>query len=125
MDLLYFLPASHIHSNIFRFCVATCVLFVVVQEAYKMVDEAKGGKVSAEKRLADAAGKMDAMETEMSTLKRIMQSSQNPPQARSVSKTTGASLNTLHLPQSHSPSQKHIKRSSIKRAVHKIQKRTG
>ncbi|CAI8032117.1 E3 ubiquitin-protein ligase TRIM71 [Geodia barretti] len=95
------------------------------EEAYKMVDEAKGGKVSAEKRLADAAGKMDAMETEMSTLKRIMQSSQNPPQARSVSKTTGASLNTLHLPQSHSPSQKHIKRSSIKRAVHKIQKRTG
>ena len=87
-----------------------------------MVDKAKGGKVSAEKRLADAAGKIDAMETEMSTLKRIIQ---NPPPAHSVSKTTGASPNTLHLPQLHSPSQKHIKRSSIKRAVHKIQKRTG
>jgi hypothetical protein len=92
------------------------------EEAYKMVDKAKGGKVSAEKRLADAAGKIDAMETEMSTLKRIIQ---NPPPAHSVSKTTGASPNTLHLPQLHSPSQKHIKRSSIKRAVHKIQKRTG
>ena len=28
------------------------------EEAYKMVDEAKGGKIVAEKRLADAAGKV-------------------------------------------------------------------
>lgn len=95
-----------------------------------MVDEAKGGKVSAEKRLADAAGKIDAMETEMSTLKRIIQSSQHQPQIRSsssFSSTTGAtSSKSLSLPRSGiSPSQKHIKRSSIRRAVHKIQKRTG
>ena len=94
-----------------------------------MVDEAKGGKVSAEKRLADAAGKIDAMETEMSTLKRIIQTSQHQPQIRSSSSssTTGAaSSKTLSLPRSGiSLSQKHIKRSSIRRAVHKIQKRTG
>ena len=92
------------------------------QEAYKMVDKAKGGKVSAEKRLADAAGKMDAMETEMSTLKRIIHSSQQP-QTQSSSSRKG-STSSLSLPHSHSPSQ-HQKRSSIKRAVHKIQKRTG
>ena len=81
-----------------------------------MVDEAKGGKVSAEKRLADAAGKIDAMETEMSTLKRIIQSSQH---------THSPKTTSLQPPNSMSPlSQKH-RRSSIRRAVRKIQKRTG
>ena len=135
--------------------------YLLLQEAYKMVDEAKGGKVSAEKKLADAAGKVhvrthhthtrththththtqciylikyessfvttlscvnecpyqiDAMETEMSTLKQLIQSSQPQPSPKSRS-------NTLSLPVTHSPHKQ--RRPSIKRAVRKIQKRTG
>ena len=41
------------------------------EEAYKMVDTAKEEKGSVIKRLADATGKMDAMETEMSALKNL------------------------------------------------------
>jgi hypothetical protein len=91
------------------------------EEAYKMVDEAKGSKVSAEKRLADAAGKIDAMETEMSTLKRLIHT---PHSHSSSPKATSAKTHSLHPPQTNSPSHK-PKRPSIKRAVHKIQKRTG
>ena len=58
------------------------------EEAYKMVDSAKEEKGSAVKKLADAAGKIDAMETEMSALKNLLQV---PP------------------PTSKSPSQKHHK----------------
>ena len=83
-----------------------------------MVDEAKGGKVSAEKRLADAAGKIDAMETEMSTLKRLINSSPS----HSSPKVTKATPHSLH-PQSSSSLKP--RRTSIRRAVHKIQKRTG
>lgn len=60
---------------------------------------------------------IDAMETEMTTLKRLIQSSQSSqpsPKNRS---------HTLHLPVTHSPHKQ--RRPSIKRAVHKIQKRTG
>ena len=42
------------------------------EESYKMVDEAKGNKVVAEKRLADAAGKIEAMETEMFALRSLI-----------------------------------------------------
>ena len=42
------------------------------QEAYKMVDKAKGNKVVAEKRLADAAGKIEAMETEIFALRSLI-----------------------------------------------------
>ena len=42
------------------------------EEAYKMVDTAKEEKGSAVKKLADAAGKIDAMETEMSALKNLL-----------------------------------------------------
>ena len=42
------------------------------EEAYKMVDTAKEEKGLAVKRLADAAGKIDAMETEMSALKNLL-----------------------------------------------------
>lgn len=43
------------------------------EEAYKMVDTAKEEKGLAVKKLADAAGKIDAMETEMSALKNLLQ----------------------------------------------------
>ena len=68
---------------------------------------------------------MDALETEMSTLKRLIHSPQAPhPRTHSHSSPKSTS-NSLHPPsQAHSPSHKH-KRPSIKRAVHKIQKRTG
>ncbi len=42
------------------------------EEAYKMVDSAKEEKGVAVKRLADASGKIDAMETEMSALKSLL-----------------------------------------------------
>lgn len=42
------------------------------EEAYKMVDTAKEEKGLAVKKLADAAGKIDAMETEMSALKNLL-----------------------------------------------------
>ena len=42
--------------------------------AYKMVDTVKEEKgVVSTKKLADAAGKMDGMETEMSALKNLLQ----------------------------------------------------
>ena len=57
------LSVPRIHTCILYTC--TCTLthtctctHTPSQEAYKMVDEAKGGKVVAEKRLADAAGKV-------------------------------------------------------------------
>lgn len=42
------------------------------EEAYKMVDTVKEEKGLAVKKLADAAGKIDAMETEMSALKNLL-----------------------------------------------------
>eukprot|EP00731_Ephydatia_muelleri_P029749 Em0021g272a len=44
------------------------------QEAYKMVDEAKGEKLIAEKRLADASGRIEALQTEVLALKSLLQS---------------------------------------------------
>ncbi len=48
------------------------------EEAYKMVDTAKEEKGLAVKRLADAAGKIDAMETEMSALKNLLHTPTHP-----------------------------------------------
>jgi hypothetical protein len=45
-----------------------------IQEAYKMVDEAKGERFSAEKKLADATGQIEAMETQVSTLHNLLKS---------------------------------------------------
>ena len=42
------------------------------QEAYKMVDTAKEEKGQAVKKLADAAGQIDAMETKMFALKNLL-----------------------------------------------------
>ncbi len=42
------------------------------EEAYKMVDTVKEEKGTVSKRLADATGKIDAMETEMSALKSLL-----------------------------------------------------
>lgn len=42
------------------------------EEAYKMVDTVKEEKGAVSKRLADATGKIDAMETEMSALKSLL-----------------------------------------------------
>ena len=78
------------------------------EEAYKMVDEAKGNKVVAEKKLADAAGKIEAMETEMFALKSLIQ---NPEGIDSS--LSDASLDRLH-PVSH---HKHHKRPSVKKVL--------
>lgn len=61
-------------------------------EAYKMVDTAKEEKGLAVKKLADAAGKIDAMETEMFALKNLLHA---PP--------------TLESSQTASPHSKHRK----------------
>ena len=52
-----------------------------------MVDTAKEEKGTVIKRLADATGKMDAMETQMSALKNLLQ--QAPADVHSKSKTAG------------------------------------
>ena len=78
------------------------------EEAYKMVDEAKGNKVVAEKRLADAAGKIEAMETEMFALKSLLH---NPEGVDSSINDT--SLDKLHP--SSSPHKHHHKRHSVKK----------
>ncbi|XP_064397020.1 guanine nucleotide exchange factor for Rab-3A-like [Halichondria panicea] len=70
------------------------------EEAYKMVDDAKGGKMSAEKRLADATGKIDAMETEMSALKNLL--------------TVPSSHDALSTP------HKHHRSPSVKRMLKKL-----
>ena len=54
------------------------------EEAYKMVDTAKEEKGQAVKKLADAAGKIDAMETEMSALKNLLHA---PPPTLTLTKT--------------------------------------
>ena len=77
------------------------------EEAYKMVDEAKGNKVVAEKRLADASGKIEAMETEMFALKSLLH---NPEGIDSS--ISDASVDKLHL---SSPSKHHHKRPSVKK----------
>lgn len=74
------------------------------EEAYKMVDEAKGDKVVAEKRLADAAGKIDAMETEMVVLKTLL------------SDATVQDKNTLHPTHTHKPHRK----PSVKKASYVV-----
>lgn len=66
------------------------------EEAYKMVDTAKEEKGLAFKKLADAAGKIDAMETEMSVLKIVLHA---PPT------TLNESASTLSV----SPHSKHRK----------------
>ena len=75
------------------------------EEAYKMVDEAKGNKVVAEKRLADAAGKIEAMETEMFALKSLLHN----PEGSSLS---DASVDKLHPSPHH---KHHHKRPSMKK----------
>ena len=66
------------------------------EEAYKMVDTAKEEKGLAVKKLADAAGKIDAMETEMSALKNLLH-------------TPNASHPVLTLTKTPSPHSKHRK----------------
>ena len=61
------------------------------EEAYKMVDSAKEEKGLAVKKLADAAGKIDAMETEMSVLKNVLHAT--PPQ---ITISKAASPHTKH-----------------------------
>lgn len=65
------------------------------EEAYKMVDTAKEEKGQAVKKLADAAGKIDAMETEMFALKNLL----HTPSA-------GPTLTLSHTP---SPTARHRK----------------
>ena len=77
------------------------------EEAYKMVDEAKGNKVVAEKRLADAAGKIEAMETEMFALKSLLH---DPEEVNSS--ISDASLDKLHP---SSPHKHHHKKHSVKK----------
>ena len=77
------------------------------EEAYKMVDEAKGNKVVAEKRLADAAGKIEAMETEMFALKSLIHN----PEGASSSLSDG-SVDKLHPSPHH---KHHHKRPSMKK----------
>ena len=74
------------------------------EEAYKMVDEAKGGKVVAEKKLADAAGKIDAMETEMGVLKTLIHTNDA---------TAVHDKHTLHP----SPHHKHHRKPSVKKVI--------
>ena len=83
------------------------------EEAYKMVDEAKGNKVVAEKRLADAAGKIDAMETEMFALKNLLQ---NPEGVDSS--FSDVSVDKLHPSPQHK--HHHHKRHSVKKVTHKF-----
>ena len=78
------------------------------EEAYKMVDEAKGNKVVAEKKLADAAGKIEAMETEMFALKSLI----HDPEGINSSGISDASVDKLHPP---SPHKHHHKRHSVKK----------
>ena len=66
------------------------------EEAYKMVDTAKEEKGQAVKKLADAAGKIDAMETEMFALKNLLHA-------------PGAAPPTLTLSSTPSPTAKHRK----------------
>ena len=73
------------------------------EEAYKMVDTVKEEKGVVSKRLADAAGKMDAMETEMSALKNLLQ----PAKADKKLTSGSASLDTGRDSGKKSPSQHH------------------
>ena len=73
------------------------------EEAYKMVDTVKEEKGVVSKRLADAAGKMDAMETEMSALKNLLQ----PAKADKKLTSGSASLETGRDSGKKSPSQHH------------------
>ena len=81
------------------------------EEAYKMVDEAKGNKVVAEKKLADAAGKIEAMETEMFALKSLIHN----PEGIDSSGVSDASEDKLHP---SSPHKHHHKRHSVKKVRH-------
>ena len=78
------------------------------EEAYKMVDEAKGNKVVAEKKLADAAGKIEAMETEMFALKSLIHN----PEGIDSSGVSDASVDKLRP---SSPHKHHHKRHSVKK----------
>ena len=73
------------------------------EEAYKMVDTVKEEKGVVSKRLADAAGKMDAMETEMSAMKNLLQ----PAKADKKLTSGSASLDTGRDAGKKSPSQHH------------------
>jgi hypothetical protein len=84
------------------------------EEAYKMVDEAKGNKVVAEKKLADAAGKIEAMETEMFALKSLIHN----PEGIESSGISDASVNVDKLHPSSSPHKHHHKRHSVKKVQH-------
>ena len=81
------------------------------EEAYKMVDEAKGNKVVAEKKLADAAGKIEAMETEMFALKSLIHN----PEGIDSSGVSDASEDKLRP---SSPHKHHHKRHSVKKVRH-------
>jgi len=71
------------------------------EEAYKMVDTVKEEKGAVTKKLADAAGKMDAMETEMSALKNLLR----PSGASKGSKNGAVSTETGKEAGKKSPSQ--------------------
>lgn len=79
------------------------------EEAYKMVDTAKEEKGLAVKKLADAAGKIDAMETEMSALKNVLHAT--PTSALKVKPTS-----------TPSPHSKHRK-PNVKKAIRKLSKK--
>ena len=78
---------------------------------YKMVDEAKGNKVVAEKKLADAAGRIEAMETEMFALKSLLHNPEGIDTSLSLS--DGSSDNKLHPSSPHK--HHHHKRPSVKK----------
>lgn len=88
------------------------------EEAYKMVDEAKGNKVVAEKRLADAAGKIEAMETEMFALRSLIHN----PEGIESSGISDASVDKLHP---STPHKHHHKRHSVKKALKKLTKKAS
>ena len=77
------------------------------EEAYKMVDEAKGNKVVAEKKLVDAAWKIEAMETEVFAMKSLLHNMEGVD-----SSISHALLNKLHP---SSPHKHHHKRHSVKK----------
>lgn len=74
-----------------------------------MVDEAKGNKVVAEKKLADAAGKIEAMETEMFALKSLIQ---NPEGVDSSLSSDMSADGKLHVSPQH---KHHHKKHSVKK----------
>ena len=80
------------------------------EEAYKMVDTVKEEKGAVTKKLADAAGKIDAMETEMSALKNLLH-----PGTTKTSVGGAVSVETGKEATKKSPSQHRHHRPSVKK----------